>query len=113
MREKQIEQKLTKETKKLGGTAYKITSPNINGMPDRLIILPNAKIAFAEIKTTGAKPRPIQIHRHQQLARLGIKTYIIDHPDQIKRILNEIQTTPLPNTSTHTPTNPPPNSANA
>lgn len=99
MLEKHIEQQLTKTVQKLGGQAYKFTTPTCNGMPDRLIILPKGHIAFAELKAPGKKPRPIQQLRHQQLANLGIKTYIIDNPNQIQGILHEIQTTPLPNTN--------------
>ncbi|MEK4359919.1 hypothetical protein NYE48_23125 [Paenibacillus sp. FSL M7-1455] len=46
MREKNIEQKLVLMTKDLGGLALKLVSPGFDGMPDRLILLPERKIAF-------------------------------------------------------------------
>lgn len=48
MREKQIEQVLVKQTKSMGGLALKFISPGYDGVPDRLVLLPGGKIAFAE-----------------------------------------------------------------
>ena len=53
MREKQIENKLATETKKLGGIALKFVSPSFDGMPDRLVLIPDGHIAFVELKTPG------------------------------------------------------------
>ena len=36
--------------KDIGGIALKIASPGFDGMPDRLILLPNRKLAFVELK---------------------------------------------------------------
>ena len=91
MREKVIEQKLVKEVKKRGGICPKFVSPGFAGMPDRIIILPHGKIAFAEIKAPGEKPCPLQLSRHKLLRRLGAKVYVIDRPEQIGGILDEIE----------------------
>ena len=40
MREKEIEKMLVNAVKINGGLALKFVSPNFNGMPDRLILLP-------------------------------------------------------------------------
>ena len=92
MRERDIEKKLIDEVKKRGGLCEKWTSGTV-GWPDRIIILPDGKIAFAELKAPGEKPRPIQLHRHKKLRQLGMAVYVIDHPDNIGGILDEIQTT--------------------
>ena len=90
MREKQIENKLSSEVKKAGGIALKFVSPGFNGMPDRLVLLPDGHIAFAEIKAPGKKPRPLQLSRHRLLRRLGFRVYVIDDSDQIGGILDEV-----------------------
>ena len=91
MREKNIEQKLVQATKAIGGIAPKFTSPGFDGMPDRLILLPGGKIAFAELKAPGKKPRPLQEARHNLLRRLGFKVYVIDGAEQIGSALDEIR----------------------
>ena len=90
MREKQIEQKLVKAVKAKGGLCLKFVSPSFDGMPDRLILLPDGKIAFAELKAPGKKPRPLQIARHKTLMSLGFRVFIIDSTEQIKTILDEM-----------------------
>lgn len=90
-REKEIEEKLRLSVKAHGGIALKFTSPGFDGMPDRLILLPKGRIAFAELKAPGKKPRPLQLARHKLLQRLGFKVYVIDDEKQIGGIIDEIR----------------------
>ena len=92
MREKEIEKKLTMVVKKLGGICPKFVSPGFDGMPDRIVLLPMGRFGFVEVKASGKKPRPIQISRHRLLQRLGFKVYVLDSEEQIRGILDEIQT---------------------
>ena len=90
MNEKMIEQKLVKAVKGSGGICPKWVSPGYDGMPDRIILLPGGKIAFAEVKAPGKKPRPLQASRHRLLMRLGFKVYVIDSAEQIGGIIDEV-----------------------
>lgn len=92
MREKIIEQHLIKAVKNSGGIAPKLVSPGFDGMPDRLVLLPGGKIGFVEVKAPGKEPRPLQVARHGLLRRLGFKVYVLDSPEQIGGILDEIRT---------------------
>ena len=89
MREKEIEKKLTQMVKKAGGICPK---PGFDGMPDRMVLLPNGKIGFVEVKAPGEKPRPLQLSRHRLLRRLGFRVYVLDDAEQIGGILDEIRT---------------------
>lgn len=91
MREKQIEKKLVKAVKEEGGMCPKLVSPGTDGMPDRLIMLPNARIGFVEVKAPGAKPRLLQERRHKQLRDLGFHVSVLDDPEQIPDILKEVR----------------------
>lgn len=93
MREKNIEQKLVKAVKNAGGIAPKLTCPGYDGMPDRLVLMPEGRIGFVEVKAPGKEPRPLQVRRHEMLRKLGFKVYVLDDPEQIGGILHEIQTT--------------------
>lgn len=92
MREKTIEQKLIKAVKNAGGIAPKMVSPGFDGMPDRIVLLPKGHMAFVEVKALGKKPRPLQAARHSLLRRLGFRVYVLDDPEQIGGILDEIRT---------------------
>ena len=88
MREKAIEQKLFKAVKKVGGLAVKFTSPGLDGMPDRLVILPESHIAFVEVKAPGGKPRPLQVKRHELLRRLGCRVFVLDDAGKISELMS-------------------------
>ena len=92
MREKQIENKLATEAKKLGGIEVKFVSPSFDGMPDRLVLIPDGHIAFVELKTSGKKPCPLQLSRHRLLRSLGFRVYVIDSVEQIGGMLDEVRT---------------------
>lgn len=92
MREKFIEEKLKKAVKEKGGLCLKFVSPGFDGVPDRIILMPNGIMAFAELKAPGKKLRPIQKRRKMQLHRLGFKVFCIDDIDMIGGIIDEIYT---------------------
>lgn len=93
MNEKILERKLVSTVRKMGGLCLKFVSPGFDGVPDRIILLPGGHIGFAEIKTTGLKPRPLQMRRKKQLEKLGFSVLILDRPEQIGGIIDEIQST--------------------
>jgi hypothetical protein len=91
MREREVERRLVTAVKKLGGLAPKFTSPGLDGVPDRLVLLPDGRLAFVEVKAPGQKMRPLQLLRKRQLEELGFRVYCIDRPEQIGGVLDEIQ----------------------
>ena len=90
MREKEVEKKLTQAVKNMGGICPKFVSPGFDGMPDRIVLLPNACMAFVEVKAPREKPRPLQMARHRLLRRLGFKVYVLDDKNQIQKIISEV-----------------------
>lgn len=91
MTEEYIEQKLVKAVKKRGGMALKFVSPGLDGVPDRIILLPMGRIAFVELKAPGKKMRPLQVRRKRQLEALGFLVYCVDRVEQIGGMLDEIK----------------------
>jgi hypothetical protein len=84
--EKLLERKLTAKVKSLGGWSIKLLPFIINGLPDRLILLPVGRAVFAEIKTTKKDPTKLQLVRHKKLKRLGFEVLIIDTSNRINSI---------------------------
>jgi len=93
MRESLIESTLRKEAKKRGGMALKFVSPGINGVPDRIVLMPCGKMAFVELKATGKTPRALQLKRKKQLEGLGFLVFVVDSIEMIGGVLDEIQST--------------------
>ena len=91
MLEREVEQALVHQVRTAGGIAPKLTSPNNAGMPDRLIILPQGKVCFIEVKAPGKKPRPLQLRQMDRLTNLGCMVRTLDHPNQIPELIHEIQ----------------------
>ena len=91
--EKTIERKLVQAVHLMGGLALKFVSPGLDGVPDRVVLLPGRKAAFVELKAPGKKMRPLQVRRKNQIEALGFSVYCIDRPEQIGGVLNEIQST--------------------
>jgi len=93
MREKFVEEHLVKAVRLMGGLALKFVSPGMDGVPDRLVLLPGGRIAFCELKAPGKTLRALQKRRKRQLEALGFRVYVIDHPDQIGGVLDDLQAT--------------------
>ncbi len=51
MKESTIEARLVREVKKRGGLCYKFVSPDNAGVPDRIVITPEGRTIFVELKT--------------------------------------------------------------
>ena len=75
--EKWIEKTLCNEVKKLGGWAIKLPSYLLNGLPDRLILMPQGRAYFADTKSKGASPSRIQQLIINKIKKLGFTVFII------------------------------------
>lgn len=89
--EKLVERKLVEAVKANGGMCIKLLCDNLLGLPDRLVLMPHSKIAFVELKTTGQKPRRIQIFMHNKLKGLGFKVEIIDTVKGVNNFISSIK----------------------
>ena len=84
--EKEIEAYLRIRIKKLGGVAYKFTSPGNDGVPDRLVLLPDGDMSFVELKAPGKKPSKLQTVQINRIKRLGYKVHIIDSKELVDKL---------------------------
>lgn len=91
MRERDVERALVKAVQSRGGICPKWVSPGLDGVPDRIVMLPDGKIGFVELKAPGERPRALQIARIRQIERLGYKVFVCDEIGLIEDILSEIE----------------------
>lgn len=88
--EKVIERKLVETVKANGGMCIKLLCDNLLGLPDRMVLMPHSKIAFVELKTTGQKPRRIQVFMHKKLRALGFRVEVIDTTEGVNNFIDNI-----------------------
>lgn len=53
--EKDIEQKLVKKVKAVGGLCLKWVCPGWAGVPDRIVLLPGGRVVFVELKRSKSE----------------------------------------------------------
>ena len=91
MLEKTLEKKCCKKVQQAGGYAIKI-SPfgfGVKGFPDRLMLLPGAKVMFIEFKKVGAEPEPLQDKWLRKLRKLGFRAEWCDNSVAFDHWLDE------------------------
>lgn len=88
--EKNIEIYLRDRIKRVGGIAFKFISPGNDGVPDRLICLPNGKAIFVELKAPGITTRPLQDLQISRLRNLNFKVFVIDSKEKVDELLEMI-----------------------
>lgn len=89
--EKKLERTLNQEVKKLGGWSLKLLSTFVRGLPDRLILMPEGRVYFVEVKSEGKKPTTLQVLVHTRLEDLGFKVYVIDTTIKLNEFLKDIK----------------------
>lgn len=78
MRESVIERYLVNQVEAIGGRAQKFVSPGRAHVPDRIVLMPGARIYFVECKATGETPNAGQMREHRRLLEMGFYVYVID-----------------------------------
>ena len=88
--EKAVERKLVEMCKENGALCIKLLTYQFTGLPDRMCLFPGGTIIFVELKTTGEKPRKIQLSIHKKLRELGFRVEVIDTIEDVENLVFEI-----------------------
>lgn len=91
MREATIEARLVREVRKLGGLCYKFTSPGNPGVPDRIVILPDGRTIFIELKTEIGRLAKIQQWQLDEMRKRGADVRVLKGLDQVMEFLAEVR----------------------
>lgn len=90
MRERDIEMCLVSEVKKLGGRAYKWTSPGNDGVPDRIVIFPGRPPVFVELKADNGKLTALQKIQIGRLKDLGQEVRVLYGIDGVSQFFQDL-----------------------
>lgn len=91
MLERDVEQHLVKEIKKLGGKAYKFSSPNNRAVPDRLCCLPRGWKYLVECKAPGKDFSPLQEKVARTLRSTGHEVFLVDTKEKVDKLCQMIK----------------------
>lgn len=89
MRESQIEKHLAAKVKAAGGLCWKFSSPNLRGVPDRVVILTLGRFCWVELKAPGKKPTVLQLRRHAELRLRGHRVVVLDSIEAVDAFVGE------------------------
>lgn len=77
MLEKQVEAKLVKQIKLMGGRAYKFISPGNIGVPDRIVFWPDGTIELVELKTRTGRLSQAQQRQIDRFQKLNCRVHVL------------------------------------
>lgn len=89
MRESKIENYLKTEVGKYNGMCLKFTS-SVSGVPDRIVILPDNRIYFVELKQEKGRLSKIQKYMHKQFNKRGVPVYVPYSKNDVDEFINEV-----------------------
>lgn len=75
--ERDVEAHLLARCRQMGFMCLKFTSPGRAGVPDRVIITPQATV-FVEVKRPGTKLRRLQQEVTEKMRRAGAEVHVVD-----------------------------------
>lgn len=102
IREREVESYLSKRLKRIGLACIKFIPDQVNGMPDRLVLLPGSRVLWVELKTKGGALSEIQKLRHRELRGQGQDVVVVWSKEQVDELVQSIASTSAGTTSATT-----------
>lgn len=90
MLEKEIERWLGEQMKKLGCLYFKFVSPSNPGVPDRIVITPDGRTIYLELKTEIGRLSNIQKRQIERMRANGADVRTIKGKDEAKAFAREV-----------------------
>lgn len=90
MLEREVEKKLVDGVRRMGGRAYKFVSPGNDGVPDRIVVLPDTAPMFVELKTESGKLSSLQKVQITRLEKLGQNVRVLYGAKGVENFLGEV-----------------------
>ena len=90
MSERDIEQRLVREVRKMGGEAFKWVSPGNDGVPDRIVMFPGL-IIFVELKADRGRLSSVQKVQIRRIQKLGQDVEVVQGMDELDQFLERMK----------------------
>lgn len=93
--ERDVEAALVRFARDAGGRCVKFIPDMLEGMPDRIVMLPGSVLVWVELKRPrGGVLSEIQKHRHKQLRALGQHVEVCWSKEEARRIVDAYRVLP-------------------
>lgn len=90
MKESAIEAKLVRMVRDGGGLCYKFISPGNPGVPDRIVITPDGRTIYVELKTEIGRLSALQKWQRSELEKRGADIRVLKGLEQVKEFVREV-----------------------
>lgn len=90
MKESQIEAKLVRMVRDRGGLCYKFVSPGNPGVPDRIVITPDGRSVYVELKTEVGRLAAIQQWQLREMKKRGLDVRVLKGMPEVKAFVEEV-----------------------
>lgn len=90
MKESQIEAKLVRMVRDRGGLCYKFVSPGNPGVPDRIVITPDGRSVYVELKTEVGHLAAIQQWQQREMQKRGLDVRVLKGLPEVKAFVEEV-----------------------
>ena len=90
MTEAQIESKMVRMVRDRGGLCYKFISPNNPGVPDRIVIAPDGRTIYVELKTLFGRASEIQKWQIGEMQKRGADVRLLHGWEAVKEFIEEV-----------------------
>jgi VRR-NUC domain len=85
--ERDLEGYFTAQCKKLGIISLKLNVRYSRGWPDRIVVMPDQRVMWVELKRPGGKLSPLQAKIHTTFKQYGHVVHVIDSKEGIDHVL--------------------------
>lgn len=90
MLEKNVEKLFVREVQARGGITYKFTSPGNVGVPDRIVITPEGRVWFVELKTETGRLSRMQEYQLERLRRQNCNVVVLYGREEVEKVVTAI-----------------------
>lgn len=90
MKESAIEARLVRLVRSRGGLCFKFVSPGNPGVPDRIVITPEGRTVYVELKTEAGRLAAIQKWQHAEMRKRGAEVRTLKGLDQVLAFVEEV-----------------------
>ena len=93
MRESEIEARLVKLVRGGGGLCYKFVSPGNRGVPDRIVITPDGRVFFVELKSQTGRRSELQKFQKSELEKRNVTFRVLNSVAAVQEFVEEMMPT--------------------